>query len=171
MSFLARFCTGFLDRLLAVVLALAAAQAPIYLDQYTQVLAGVRLEASTRYEELVREANALQLSVERFVQRHEQNADPVFQASGRIHRTTLERYRRFETSYRELTEASAWRRPVVLARQFDPQIHEALRFTPGLPLSTEGLVWALGGVLLAGLISGTLGWLFAPQRRQALGRL
>lgn len=167
MPFLARF----LDRVLAVVLAIAAAQAPVYLDQYTHVLAGVRLEAATRYEELVREAGALQLGVETFVQRHEQNADPVFQASGRIHRTTLERYRRFETSYRALTEASAWRRAVVLARQFDPDIHAAVRFAPGLPLSTEGLAYAVAGVLLAGLISGTLGWLLAPQRRQALGRL
>lgn len=167
MPFLARF----LDRVLAVVLALGAAQAPVYLDQYTHVLAGVRLEATTRYQELVREAGALQLDVEAFVQRHEQNGDPVFQASGRIHRTTLERYQRFETSYRELTAASAWQWPLVLARQFDPDIHAAVRFTPGLPLSTEGLAYALAGVLLAGLISGTLGWLLAPQRRQALGRL
>ena len=171
MPFLARLCTGFLDRMLAVVLAIAAAQAPVYLDQYTHVLAGVRLEASIRYEELVREASALQLSVEAFVQRHEQNTDPVFQASGRIHRTTLERYRRFDAHYRALEEASAWRRPVVLAGQFDPDIHAAVRFTPGLPLSTEGLAYALAGVLLAGLISGILGWLFVPQRRQALGRL
>ena len=171
MDLLLRLGAGLLARILAVLMAVAAAQAPVYYDQYLQALAGVRQEAEVRYQELLREATALQLSVEEFIVRHEVNGDAVFQASGRIHRTTLERYQRFDAAYRALSSADAWHKPVQLAREFDPDIQAIVQFKPALTLSREALVWALCGVLAAWLISGTLGWLLQPSRRQALQRL
>ena len=163
MGLLLRLGAGLLARILAVVMAVAAAQAPVYYDQYQ--------EAEVRYRELQAEANALQLSVEEFIVRHEVNGDAVFQASGRIHRTTLERYQRFDTAYRALSTADAWHKPVQLMREFDPEIQAIVEFKPALALSREALVWALCGLLAAWLISGTLGWLLQPSRRQALRQL
>lgn len=171
MGLLLRLGAGLLARILAVVMAVAAAQAPVYYDQYLQALAGVRQEAGVRYQELEREAAALQLSVEEFIVRHEVNGDAVFQASGRIHRNTLERYRRFDAAYRALSTADAWHKPVQLVREFDPDIQAIVRFKPALTLSREVLVWALCGVLAAWLISGSLGWLLQPSRRSTLRQL
>lgn len=171
MGLLLRLGGGFLNRLLAVVMAVMAAQVPVYYGQYLQTLGGVRLEAEARYLELRREAAAVQLEVEDFVLRHERSPDRVFQASGRIHRSTLQRYQRFDASYRALSTADIWHKPLLLARQFDPAIHAAVRFTPGLPLHPEGLGWALCGVLLAGLCSSLLGFLLVPNRRAIAGRL
>ncbi|ROH91005.1 DUF2937 family protein [Stagnimonas aquatica] len=165
MHSLAQLLAGLLDRILAVVLAITAAQAPIYYAQYLQVLSGVRLEAEARYLELQREAQQLHMSVEAFVTRHEANADPAFQASGRIHRSTLSRYRQYDAAWQALSSASADQKPARLWRHFDPRIHAAVRFTPGLPLNREGLVWAGIGLLLAWLLASLGRWLLLPSPR------
>jgi hypothetical protein len=161
---------GLLDRVLAVVLAITAAQAPLYYAQYTQVLAGVRLEAETRYLELQREAQRLQMSVEAFVTRHEASREPVFQASGRIHRNTLNRYRQYDAAWQALRSASPLQKPERLRRYYDQRIHAAVQFQPGLPLNTEGLVWAGIGLLLAWPLAALARWLLVPRRasRRAL---
>lgn len=167
---LTQLIAGLLDRMLAVVLAITVAQAPLYYAQYTQVLAGVRLEAEARYLELQKEAQQLHMSVEAFVTRHEASRDPAFQASGRIHRNTLNRYRQFDAAWRDLSSASPAQKPERLWRHYDRRIHEAVQFQPGLPLNTEGLVWGGIGLLLAWLLAALARWLLLPQRtnRRAL---
>jgi len=154
MNLFARFLGGVGERVIAVVFALAAAQFPVYYLAYANTLAGVRLEAETRYQELQREAAVLQLDIEDFIQRHEDNADEVFQASGRIHRTTLQRYRHYVAMDDALQTAAPWQRPLVLAQNFDRGLHEATHFEPGLPLTAEAGAYALAGVLLAWLLTG-----------------
>ncbi|HSW14501.1 MAG TPA: DUF2937 family protein [Solimonas sp.] len=165
MNFLARFFGGVTERLVAVVFAVSAAQFPVYFLAYSNTLAGARMEAQSRYEELQREAAQLQLEIEAFVRRHEDNPDSVFQASGRIHRTTLEHYQRYSAMAQALQEAPLWRRPLVLAQNFDPELHAATHFEPGLPLTPEAGAYALIGVLLAWLLTGTTG---AVLRRAAV---
>lgn len=154
MNLLAGFIGGIGERVMAVIFAIAAAQFPIYYAAYGNTVAGVQLEAEARYLELQQEAALLQLDIEQFVRRHEDNADEVFQASGRIHRNTLQRYERFTAMNAALRDASAWRRPLVLAQNYDPALHAATRFTPGLPLTLEAAVYALCGILLAWLLTG-----------------
>lgn len=154
MKFLASFIGGIGERVMAVVFAITAAQFPIYYAAYSNTVAGVQLEAEARYLELQHEAALLQLDIEQFVRRHEDNADEVFQASGRIHRNTLRRYERFTAMNTALRDAPAWRRPLVLAQNYDPALQAATRFTPGLPLTVEAAVYALCGILLAWLLTG-----------------
>ncbi|TAJ50877.1 MAG: DUF2937 family protein [Nevskiaceae bacterium] len=163
MRSLLQLFAGLLDRVLAVVLAITAAQAPIYYAQYTQVLAGVRLEAEARYLELQQEARRLHMSVEAFVTRHEASGEPTFQASGRIHRNTLTRYRLYDTAFQALRSASPTQKPERLWRYFDRRIHDAVQFQPGLPINTEGLVWASLGLLLAWPLAALARWLLLPQ--------
>ncbi|PPE73570.1 hypothetical protein C3942_12260 [Solimonas fluminis] len=160
MNLLARFLGGVSERIAAVVLAVAAAQFPVYFLAYGNTLAGAQMEAEARYRELLAEAATLHLGVEDFVRRHEENADAVFQASGRIHRSTLERYRRYSAMQEALRSAPAWERPLVLARNFDPAIHAAARFEPGLPLTLEAGAYALAGLLLAWLLTSLVGLAF-----------
>lgn len=166
MSLPARLLGGLLNRLLAVALTLAAIQMPVYYAQYLQLLSGVRLEAESRYLELRNEAQRLGVDLEAFIARHELNPDPVFQASGRIHRSTLRRFERADQAWRALTAADPLRKPLALYRHFDPELHAALRFSPGLPLNAEAAGWGLAGLLLASLLSGVAAALL-PGRRTA----
>ncbi|MES2682176.1 MAG: DUF2937 family protein [Pseudomonadota bacterium] len=170
MSFLARLFGGLLGRILAVVLAVSAAQFPVYYAQYLQTLGGARQEASLRYEELRREAGVLNLGAEDFIIRHEENSDPVFQASGRIHRTTLARFNKLDSAWLALSNATVFEKPLALFRHFDRQLAEAVRFTPGLTLTLEAGAYALGGIVLAWLISALFGAVLLPPRRVAVIR-
>ena len=162
MGLIAGLLGGLTSRVLAVLFAVAAAQFPIYFTAYSNTLAGAKLEAEARYNELVREASALQLSVEDFIRRHETNSDAVFRASGRIHRSTLQRYQRYTAMQTALSGAPVWKRSVVLAQNFDRELHAATQFQPGVPLSAEGAGYALLGILLAWLFTGLLGLILAP---------
>lgn len=168
MKWLTQFTGGLLERVFGLTLALCAVQFPVYFAAYCNTLAGAQLEAQTRYQELEREAASVPLSVNEFIQRHESNADAVFRASGRIHRTTIERYRRFTAMQAALSSAPLWARPWVLSQNFDRSLHLATRFEPGLPLSVEGGAYALGGLLLAWLLSSALGWVFTPKPSTAV---
>lgn len=165
MNFLVRLFGGLTSRVLAVVLAVSAAQLPVYFDQYLQTLTGARLEASQRYQQLLQEAGTLNLGAEDFIVRHEENSDPVFQASGRIHRSTLQRFTRLDTAFQALSGATVFERPLVFARYFDRDIAGATRFTPGLPLTLEAGGYALAGLLLAWVLSASAGALLLPRQR------
>lgn len=165
MRFLAQFFGGLTGRILAVVLAVSAAQFPVYYAQYLQTLTGARQEASLRYEELMREAGVLNLGAEDFIVRHEENSDPVFQASGRIHRTTLARFNKLDAAWQALNTATVFEKPMALLKHFDRTLADAVHFTPGLPLTLEAGAYALGGVVLAWLISMLCGALFMPRPR------
>ncbi|MES2883164.1 MAG: DUF2937 family protein [Pseudomonadota bacterium] len=165
MSFLARLFGGLAGRILAVVLAVSAAQFPVYYAQYVQTLTGARQEASLRYEELMREAKVLNLGAEDFIIRHEENSDPVFQASGRIHRTTLARFNKLDAAWQALSTATVFEKPLALAKHFDRQLAGAVRFTPGVPLTLEAGAYALGGIVVAWLLSALFGALLLPPAR------
>ena len=144
-----------LDRSLVVVLALGAAQFPVFYGQYADTLAGAHSEAQARYQELQRKAAELQLSVDQFIERHETNSDPVFRASGEIHRSTVTRYRRLDAALNRVRGAAPWEKAVVLAQVYDPQIAGAMKFEPGLPLTIEGLAYGFAGLLIAALLAGS----------------
>ena len=167
MNWLARIFGGLASRILAVVLAITAAQFPVYYAAYGNTVAGARQEAEARYRELEKEAAQIQLTVEAFIAHHEASADPAFQASGRIHRTTLDHFQRYSAMEQALRGALPWRKPLVLARNFDPDLHAVTRFEPGLPLTLEGMSYALAGVLLAWLLGWLAGLLLLPRRRTA----
>ena len=160
MNLLARFVGGLSQRLLAVLFAVSAAQFPIYFAAYENTVAGARTEAEARFHELQREAAQLQLEVEAFIQRHEASTEEAFLASGRIHRTTQAHYLRYTAMDDALRAAPLWQRPLVLAQNFDPQLHAVMRFEPGLALTLEAGVYALIGLLLAWLMGSLIGRLW-----------
>lgn len=170
MTMLARLFSGLSSRILAVVIAVSFAQFPVYYAQYLQTLAGARQEASLRYQELLREAGTLNLGAEDFIIRHEENSDPVFQASGRIHRSTLARFIKLDAAWQTLSAAPLLEKPMSLLRHFDRSIASAVRFTPGLPLTLEAACYALAGIVLAWLISLAFGALLLPTPRRVVTR-
>lgn len=155
-----------LDRSLVVILALGCAQFPLFYEQYLDTLAGAHSEAEVRYRELERSAATLRLSIDQFIERHQDNADPVFRASGDIHRNTVARYRRFDAALTQMRGAAPWGKPVALAQFYDPQIAGAMRFEPGVPLTAEGLAYGFAGLLLAAMLGAGTRALFGHARRR-----
>ncbi len=143
-----------LDRVLVVVFAVGAAQFPMYYAQYADTLAGAQSEAAARYRELELAATQVNLSVDQFIERHASNTDPAIRESARLHRSTAIRFRRLEQALTRVREAPIWEKPIALAKVYDRQIAKAVQFTPGLPLTLEGLAWGFLGLLAAALLAG-----------------
>src|SRR5581483_7002837 len=129
-----------IDRVFIVAVAIAAAQFPLFYADYANTLAGATAEAKTRYDELERAADRQHLSVDAFIEHHNASGDPAIRESGEIHRTTVTRYKRLQAALDDLRSAPIWRKPVVLAQHWDPAIFQAIRFEPGLPMTSEGVI-------------------------------
>ena len=157
-----------IDRVMVVALALGAAQFPMFYAQYADTLAGAQAEAQMRYNELESSAAELQLSVDQFIERHRSSPDPVFRASGDIHRSTVTRYRKLDTALHQIRDAEPWEKPVVLGQVYDPQILAAMEFEPGLPLTIEGLAYGFAGLLIASIFAVATRAVFGFMRRRRL---
>lgn len=147
-----------IDRVFIVVFAVAAAQFPIFYADYANTLAGATAEAKVRYDELAAAADRQHLSVDGFIEHHLSNADPTIRESGEIHRTTITRYKNLQSALDDVRGAEIWRKPVVIAQHWDPTIARATKFEPGLPMTSEGLIFGFAGLLIAALFgAGTRG--------------
>lgn len=156
MRFLFGFIGSMMDRVLCAAFALVLAQFPVYVNQYIDVLSGARMEATKAYQALEAEAQRLNIDVERFVRHHEESNDSIFQASGRLHRRTIQRYKSLNEAFDALTTASIWQKPLVWRKYFDPDINQAIQFEWGVPFNTEGAVYALVGLMLGLILSLSL---------------
>jgi len=145
----AAFIGAMADRVWCVVCAVAAAQFPVYVNLYINVLAGARAEATISYNALRLTALSFHLSPRGFVQHLLESPDRIAQASGKLHEAALLRYERYNAAYDALTTADMWHKPFALYQYFDATLHEALVFTPNIPFTLEGLFYASAGLLLA----------------------
>jgi hypothetical protein len=141
-----------IDRVFIVAFAIASAQFPIFYGQYANTLAGATAEAQARYSELERAANRVHLTIDGFIERHNSSPDPAIQESGEIHRNTVTRYKKLQAALDDVRSAPFWRKPVVVAQRWDPEIFQATAFEPGLPMTSEGLIYGFAGLLLAALL-------------------
>ena len=147
-----------IDRVFIVAVAIAAAQFPLFYADYANTLAGATAEAKTRYDELERAADRQHLSVDAFIEHHLSNPDAAIRESGDIHRTTVTRYKNLQAALDDVRGAEIWRKPVVIAQRWDPAIARATTFEPGLPMTSEGLIFGFAGLLIAALLgAGTRG--------------
>jgi hypothetical protein len=157
-----------LDRVICVVFAVVLAQAPVYMAQYIDVLAGAQMEAGKVYEELTVAARTFDLEVDPYLDKLASNADPMVRNSAEVQLNAVARYRRYTEALKALRDRSAWVRPFMLMRHYDPSVHAAMDFEPNVPLTIEGAVYAGLGVVLALLVMALfkgLGRLIFRKRR------
>lgn len=145
-----------LDRLLCVAGAILLAQAPIYMAQYVDVLSGAKAESGIIYNELTTLAKSYNLELEDYLDRLEANPDTMVRENIAVQRSAVSRYQRYEDAFAAITGATIWSRPFRLMQHFDPLIGQNVVFEPGLPLTIEGGVYALVGVILVLLILGII---------------
>lgn len=154
---LARTGERLLDRVLCVLGAVGLSQAPEFFQQYLQRLGGHLDEARTalaRFEVVARESG---ITLAQLIETtRAQESAPVAKL-GAVIADTQTRVLQLEAAERALREASLWERPFVFFRHVDSDI--AARawevFKPAVPVTTEGLVYAGVGMVLALLIYQT----------------
>jgi DUF2937 family protein len=142
-------CDGLIDRLLCLAGAVAISQFPEFFQQYAQRLGGHVDEARRQVAQYVEVARASNLTLDQFIQQTSANADAAVAKLGAVMAGAAERLHSLEASQNALTHASLFSRPWVFAQNFDATMAAATLhlFRPALPVTLEGLIYALIGML------------------------
>jgi hypothetical protein len=140
---------GLLDRALCVAGAVLFSQAPEFMQQYLQRLGGRLDEARLQVQQFQNTAAQSGITLDRLIGQTTANADPAVARLGGVMTTALVRVDNLESAQSALLHASLWTRPFVFLRNFDPAIGRATWavFRPAVPTTSEGLVYALLGML------------------------
>lgn len=141
---------GFIDRIFALAGAVLLAQSPQFYAQYIQRLAG-HLDEARRTVELYEEtATSLGFTLEQYIEQHLVSDSEVFVSAGRVITSLLERLHQLECSFTALVEAPPWMRPWLFIKeaQWPIAVQTWHDFTPGIPTTVEGLLYAVTGLLL-----------------------
>ncbi len=151
---------GFLDRILCVAGALVFSQAPEFAQQYLQRLGGHVDEAKRIVKQYQETAAQSGLSLDTFIARTNANADAAVAKLGGVMSSAVARVQELEASQGAIQNASVWTRPFMLVRHGDPEIAEATWqiFKPALPITGEGLLYAIIGMLLLLIVYRGLIW-------------
>lgn len=137
-----------LDRIFVIITAVAFAQFPQVIDHYISALTGAHYEAGKAVADIKKAASKGKKTIEQFIQKHEQNPDADFKASGMNMRSTLDRFNQYADSLKKLKEARPWTRWWVFLRNYDMDLLKAVKFKPGVPLNAEGILYAFFGLIL-----------------------
>lgn len=145
-----RFLSGLLDRAFALLGALLLAQFPQFYGQYLQRLGGHIDELRRTVEGYEQAAAALGVSLELYIEEHLAAESEVITSSGEIISNLVERLWQLESSFQALIQAAPLTRWIVFVQHADwAVVRQCLhRFTPGIPTTVEGLVYAGAGLLL-----------------------
>jgi hypothetical protein len=142
---------GFLDRLVCVLGAVCAAQAPEFLQQYLQRLGGALGFAHEQLRAFEAAAQAAGKPWARFVADTIANPDPGLAKLGTTMADTATRVDELATAQAALLDASVWSRPWAFLRHLETGIaHDTLAaYQPAVPTTAEGLVYAAAGLAVA----------------------
>jgi hypothetical protein len=154
-----------IDRTLCVAGAAACAQLPEFMQQYLQRLGGHLDEARRQLAIFVRTAQEAGLTLPHYVERLTSNADHVAARTGGIVQDLVVRVDELAAAETALRGTSTWTRPFIFLRHLDGDIASGTWnvFRPAMPVTLEGLAYALCGVGLALTVyHGAIKW---PWRR------
>jgi hypothetical protein len=141
---------GLLDRALCVIGAVIFSQVPEFMQQYLQRLGG-HLDEARRHLQQFREAAAQSgLTLDRLIGQTTANADPAVAKLGAVMTDASTRVDTLAAAQAAMDNASLWSRPFVFLRHLDPDIARGTWavFKPAVPTTTEGLVYAMLGMLV-----------------------
>ncbi len=148
-----------LDRLLCVAGAVAFSQFPEFVQQYLQRLGGHLDEARRQVAKFTETAAQSNLSLPQFIDRTSANTDTAVAKLGGVMQDAVDRVNELSFANAAIHDASLWERPFVFLRHVDPEIASATWeiYKPAVPTTTEGLVYAIVGVVVAlGLYHGLI---------------
>lgn len=153
---MSNWVTGLFDRVFAVVGALACAQVPMFIQQYSQQLTGRVAELKLQVGSIASAAAQGSKSLPQYIQRFIDSGDQDFMLQGELMQKMTLRFGKLSGALDDLSTTSIWTKPLVFIRDFSWDIAQSTfaDFQPGIPFTLEGLVYALIGIGLGyGLFS------------------
>ncbi|MBN1495587.1 MAG: DUF2937 family protein [Spirochaetes bacterium] len=168
----ARFIDALLDRICAVLGAIAFAQFPQYLILYIQRLGGHVDEAARNIDKYREIAKELGKSLYQYSQHLLGSNDPAVFKTGQKIALDLQRYDSLTAALRELEAAPAYKKFFVFIQNIDLDIARATlaNFTPGLPFSLEGAAYAAIGIVIGMILYFCLSRLIVWSVKKLAGR-
>jgi hypothetical protein len=141
---------GFADRVLAVAGAVLFSQAPEFFQQYLQRLGGHLDEARRILAQFEQAAGQAGLTLADYIRRTAANTDTAVARLADTMAAAAERVQSLQAAHDALRDASAWTRPFVFLRHLDWDIARGTLsvFKPAVPVTLEGGLYALAGMLL-----------------------
>lgn len=150
-SYPLRILDGLVDRVLSLLGAITLAQFPQFIGQYLQRLGGHLGEIRHTVRQFEAMAATLNMTLEEYIKVHLFSGTEVFLSSGEVIQDLIHRLQILENSYILLRQATPVNRWLVFLKVFDPEIFTQTYkiFTPGIPTTIEGGIYALVGLFLA----------------------
>lgn len=172
-----RFLDSLLDRSVSLAGAFVLCQFPHFKILYLQRLGGHVDELSRIVKAYAIAAQSAGLSLEKFIAKHLSSNVQEFNASGRIMSENVDRLKDLSEGLKAIKGASPEFSLLEFLRHINLDIaRETMKtFTPGLPLTIEGLVYAGIGLVLAMVVywiikkalQGLLSVIFVKRRKSA----
>lgn len=143
-----RWIGGLMDRLCAAAGAVLVAQAPLFMQQYTQQLVARQAELQLQINILRRNAALSGKTLEQLAQKFMANPDLDIARQGEMMLSTFDRWHHLSKASIAMHDASIWSKPFVFLYYLNGDVCASTwqRYTIGLPLTVEGGVYALFGV-------------------------
>lgn len=151
---MAKWLYEFIGKAFAVMGAAIGVQMPMFIQQYTQQLAGRVAELQLHIDSISKAAGLNGKSLSQYIQKFLDSADNDFIAQGNLLKGILERFFTLSDAMSSLQTASPLFKPYLFFAHFDTEIAKNTwqYFQLGIPLTLEGLCYALSGMLLSGLL-------------------
>lgn len=145
---------GLMDRIFAVVGAIILAQAPLFMQQYTQQLVSRESELRLQVGAMRHAASLSGKTLEQLAQKFIENSDADVARQGEIMLAMLSRWHNLSDALAAMQESSIWSRPLAFLYHLNTDAFSSTlhHFTIGLPLNMEGGVYALLGLAMGCLV-------------------
>jgi hypothetical protein len=149
-----KWLSGLLDRAFAVIGAIVFAQAPLFMQEYTQQLIGRTAELRFQVNAMRHAASLSEKTLEQLTQKFMENSDPDVVLQGKVMFSIVERWQQLSEALTAMQESSIWGRPFAFIYHLNTDVFSSTfhQFKLGLPLNLEGGLYALVGL--------TTGYLF-----------
>jgi hypothetical protein len=138
--------------------AAAASQAPEFTQQYAQRLGGAIDELRTIVRNFDQDAARAGIDREAGIRRLEGSSDTFVATRGLSMRDTIRRFETLQLQQQAMNAPDVLTRVGAMVKDYDQTIaQEAMKsFKPAIPLTLEGLFFALLGFLGGAIIAGTV---------------
>lgn len=145
-----RFLDYLLDRIIAVAGTVIFVQMPLFIVQYKQRLGGHVDELARviiQYNEAAKESGK---TIDMYIDMHIKSNVSDFVKTGEIIQRNIDRYADLSNALKELSTSIGFNKFIVFIKNIDFSIAKStlINFTPGVPLSSEGAVYACIGLII-----------------------
>lgn len=142
------------DRACAVLGAFAFAQFPLFISQYQHQLTGREAEMRLQVDAIQRAASLSGKTLPQFIQKFTTNADLDFVRQGELMQAMVDRWYHLNDALIALQNSSTVGRPLNFLVHLNTDAFKSTlkHYSFGLPLTIEGAIYALFGIITGYLL-------------------